>query len=155
VVFRLACDAPLAPLGLLRLPSERIAGGRAAVRCRERGIHALYFWQSVARTATGLLARLPGGAEGLGVALVPLIALPVFGERLSLDRLAGRRIIVFGIVGLSVTPSADARIVHLGSAPGTAWAVVTGLTIAAYSLVDKAGVARLHPMSYIALMGLA
>jgi drug/metabolite transporter (DMT)-like permease len=30
---------------------------------------------------------------------------------------------------------------------------VTGLTIAAYSLVDKAGVARLHPMPYIALMG--
>jgi drug/metabolite transporter (DMT)-like permease len=31
---------------------------------------------------------------------------------------------------------------------------VTGLTIASYSLVDKAGVARLHPMPYIALMGL-
>jgi drug/metabolite transporter (DMT)-like permease len=28
------------------------------------------------------------------------------------------------------------------------------LTIASYSLVDKAGVARLHPMPYIALMGL-
>ena len=32
--------------------------------------------------------------------------------------------------------------------------MVTGLTIASYSLVDKAGVARLHPMPYIALMGL-
>jgi len=37
---------------------------------------------------------------------------------------------------------------------GTAWALVTGLTIAGYSLVDKAGVSRLHPMPYIALMGL-
>ena len=40
-----------------------------------------------------------------------------------------------------------------GLGAGTVWAVVTGLTIAAYSLVDKAGVARLHPMPYIALMG--
>src|SRR4029434_2647979 len=39
---------------------------------------------------------------------------------------------------------------------GAGWvcAIVTGLTIASYSLVDKAGVARLHPMPYIALMGL-
>lgn len=28
---------------------------------------------------------------------------------------------------------------------GTGWALLTGLTIAAYSVVDKAGVARLHP----------
>jgi drug/metabolite transporter (DMT)-like permease len=30
--------------------------------------------------------------------------------------------------------------------------VLTGLTIAAYALVDKAGVARLHPVPYIGLM---
>jgi len=36
--------------------------------------------------------------------------------------------------------------------PGTGWAVLTGLTIAAYALVDKAGVARLHPVPYIGLM---
>ena len=36
---------------------------------------------------------------------------------------------------------------------GTGWALVTGLSIAAYSLVDKAGVARLHPVPYIAILG--
>ena len=38
--------------------------------------------------------------------------------------------------------------------PGTWWAVATGLTIASYSLVDKAGVARLHPLPYVTAMGL-
>jgi drug/metabolite transporter (DMT)-like permease len=32
------------------------------------------------------------------------------------------------------------------------WPIVTGLTIAGYSLVDKAGVARLNPVPYIFLM---
>src|SRR5205807_6287084 len=37
---------------------------------------------------------------------------------------------------------------------GTAWALLTGLLIATYSIVDKAGITRLHPLPYIALMGL-
>ena len=40
------------------------------------------------------------------------------------------------------------------SSAGTAWALLTGLLIASYSIVDKAGVARLHPLPYIGLMGL-
>jgi multidrug transporter EmrE-like cation transporter len=45
------------------------------------------------------------------------------------------------------------RNADLGSA-GTGWAVLTGLSVAAYSLVDKAGVARLHPVPYITALGL-
>ena len=37
--------------------------------------------------------------------------------------------------------------------PGTGWALVSGLTITAYSLNDKAGVGHVHPVPYIALMG--
>jgi drug/metabolite transporter (DMT)-like permease len=36
--------------------------------------------------------------------------------------------------------------------PGTGWALLTGVSIAAYSLVDKVGVSRLHPVPYIGLM---
>jgi len=32
------------------------------------------------------------------------------------------------------------------------WPVATGLTIATYSLVDKAGVARLDPVPYMLLL---
>jgi drug/metabolite transporter (DMT)-like permease len=93
-------------------------------------------------------------ARGLGVALVPLIALPVFGERLSWLGALGVGLVVLGIAALSVTRSAMPASAATGMGAGTVWALVTGLTIAAYSLVDKAGVARLHPMPYIALMGL-
>ena len=41
-----------------------------------------------------------------------------------------------------------------GSRAGTVWAVITGLTIAAYSVVDKGGVARLNPVPYLVLLGL-
>ena len=36
---------------------------------------------------------------------------------------------------------------------GVGWALATGVCIAAYSIIDKAGVARLHPLAYISLMG--
>jgi drug/metabolite transporter (DMT)-like permease len=39
-------------------------------------------------------------------------------------------------------------------APGTGWAIATGILIASYSLVDKAGVARISPLAYIGLMEL-
>jgi drug/metabolite transporter (DMT)-like permease len=35
---------------------------------------------------------------------------------------------------------------------GLVWPIVTGLTIATYSLVDKAGVARLDPVPYMLLL---
>ena len=62
-------------------------------------------------------------------------------------------LVVAGIVSLSLVarqpgapPEARGR--------GTAWALLTGVTIATYSLVDKGGVARLDPVPYIALMRL-
>ena len=78
----------------------------------------------------------------------------MFGERLSWLGALGVGLVVLGIAALSVAPSAVPASAATGMGAGTVWALVTGLTIAAYSLVDKAGVARLHPMPYIALMGL-
>src|SRR5262245_46983469 len=91
-------------------------------------------------------------ARGLGVALVPLVALPLFGEHLSWLGSLGVGLVVLGIAALGAMPVATTSAARASGA-GTVWALVTGLTIAAYSLVDKAGVARLHPMPYIALMG--
>src|SRR2546428_8639355 len=93
-------------------------------------------------------------ARGLGVALVPLIALPVFGERLSWLGSLGVGLVVLGIAGLSFRSSAMRSSPAQGSLAGTAWAPVNRVTLAGYSLVDKAGVARHHPMPYIALIGL-
>ena len=145
--------ALLLPLGLLRLPAEQAPASGLPFVAASVGIHALYFWALGRAYRHGDFSRVYPMARGLGVALVPLAALPLFGERLSWLGSLGVGLVVLGIVALSALPAAmPASITRAGGA-GTAWALVTGLTIAAYSLVDKAGVARLHPMPYIALMG--
>ena len=143
----------LLPLGLSRLPAEPSPSAGLPFVAASIGIHAVYFWALSRSYRYGDFSRVYPMARGLGVALVPLFALPLFGERLSWLGSLGIGLVVVGIVGLSRNPTA-ARSTRGGFGAGTLWAIVTGLTIASYSLVDKAGVARLHPMPYIALMGL-
>ena len=143
----------LLPIGLVRLSGEGAPMAGLPFVASSVGIHALYFWALGRSYRHGDFSRVYPMARGLGVALVPLIALPVFGERLSWLGSLGIGLIVLGIVTLGRNPS-QARSVGGRIGAGTAWAIVTGLTIAGYSLVDKAGVARLHPIPYIALMGL-
>ena len=144
----------LLPIGLLRLPAEPTPSAGLPFVAASIGIHAVYFWALSRSYRFGDFSRVYPMARGLGVALVPLIALPVFGERLSWLGSLGVGLVVLGIVWLSRNPSVARGSTGATIGAGTAWAVVTGLTIASYSLVDKAGVARLHPMPYIALMGL-
>jgi drug/metabolite transporter (DMT)-like permease len=144
----------LLPIGLLCLPAEPTPSAGLPFVAASIGIHAVYFWALSRSYRLGDFSRVYPMARGLGVALVPLIALPVFGERLSWLGSLGIGLVVLGIVSLSRSPSAARVSTGIGIGAGTVWAVVTGVTIAAYSLVDKAGVARLHPMPYITLMGL-
>jgi len=142
----------LTPIGLLKLRSERAPAAGLPFVAASIAIHALYFWALGRSYRFGDFSRVYPMARGLGVALVPLIALPLFGEQLAVLGWLGVGLVVLGIASLNVTSTASSSPVHTRA--GTAWALVTGLTIAGYSLVDKAGVARLHPMPYIALMGL-
>ena len=142
----------LLPLGLLRLPAEPAPASGLPFVAASVAIHALYFWALGRAYRHGDFSRVYPMARGLGVALVPLVALPLFGEHLSWLGSLGVALVVLGIVTLGAMPAATTSVARASGA-GTFWALVTGLTIAAYSLVDKAGVARLHPMPYIALMG--
>jgi len=90
------------------------------------------------------------------VALVPGLALFLFGERLSPLGATGVTLVVAGIIGLHLFPRLARGEALRPATPGRGilWGALTGLTIAAYSLVDKAGVARLHPVPYIFFLGL-
>ena len=147
--------ALLLPLGLLRLPAEPAPASGLPFVAASVAIHALYFWALGRAYRYGDFSRVYPMARGLGVALVPLVALPLFGERLSWIGSLGVGLVVLGIAALGALPARVAPSVARASGAATAWALVTGLTIAAYSLVDKAGVTRLHPMPYIALMGVS
>jgi drug/metabolite transporter (DMT)-like permease len=112
-------------------------------------IHVVYFWALGRSYGAGDYSRVYPIARGLGVALVPLLAVALFDEWPSRLGAAGIGLVVLGIAAFSLPgPRAAAP-----GGRGTGWAVLTGLTIAAYSLVDRAGVARLHPVPYITLLG--
>ena len=128
-------------------------------------LHGTYFYTLGRAYGSGDFSLVYPVARGLGVALVPLAALVVLDERLSPLGIAGVALVVTGVAGLHYRPRIRTPAVPaprpdpapLESAgrggAGTAWAIVTGLLIAAYSVLDKAGVARIHPVAYISLMG--
>lgn len=113
-------------------------------------LHALYFFTLGRAYATGDLSLVYPVARGLGVALVPVAAFLLWDERLSPLGTLGVSLVATGIFFLHWRPGAWTRAAFLAS--GTGWALTTGVLIASYSLLDKAGVARLHPLVYIWLM---
>jgi len=144
----------LVPAAVVWLRQEGFAAAAAPFVVATIVIHALYFFALGRAYRGGDFSRVYPIARGLGVALVPVMALLVFDERPSPLGALGVALVVAGIAGLHLTSGGQDVPRSTGTGAGTAWAIVTGLTIAAYSLVDKAGVARLHPLPYIALMGL-
>jgi len=140
-------------------------------------LHALYFYTLGRSYRSGEFSVVYPIARGLGVALVPVLAVFLLDERPSALGAVGIGFVVVGIVALQrlgrVVPdmggperAPQAPLSARGTpakpwrpstyadslGAGTGWAVLTGLTIAAYALVDKAGVGRLHPVPYIGLM---
>ena len=118
-------------------------------------LHAFYFYALSSSYGAGDFSRVYPIARGLGVALVPIAAYGLFGERLSPLGVLGIALVLTGIVAINLLPRVAASPVSRWRfGPGTGWALITGLTITAYSLNDKAGVGHVHPIPYIALMGL-
>jgi drug/metabolite transporter (DMT)-like permease len=112
-------------------------------------LHAVYFFALGRAYASGDLSLVYPIARGLGVTLVPFLAYAIFDERLSALGTLGVALVIAGIFSLHWRGRRRSTSLV---APGTGWAVVTGVLIACYSIVDKAGVARLHPLPYIGLM---
>lgn len=119
-------------------------------------LHAVYFYALGRSYGAGAFSLVYPIARGLGVALVPVLALAMLDERPSPLGAAGVGLVVLGILVLHAASAGWGRAAAQLRAAGPAlwWPVFTGVTIAGYSLVDKAGVARLHPVPYLALMGL-
>ena len=87
----------LLPAGLVRLPAEGTPAAGLPFVAASVAIHALYFYALGRSYRHGDFSRVYPMARGLGVALVPLVALPVFGERLSWLGALGVGFVVLGI----------------------------------------------------------
>ena len=146
----IASTVAVTPLGIWQLSQDGFASAAVPFILATIVVHALYFYALGRAYASGAYSLVYPVARGLGVALVPVLALFVFDERLSPAGTLGIALVVAGIAALHVLPGRPAGAPRLGR--GLLWPILTGFTIASYSLVDKAGVARMNPGPYIMLM---
>lgn len=118
-------------------------------------LHYLYFWLMSGAYERGELSLVYPVSRGSGPLLVPVFAAIFLGERLSVVGIAGIALIICGIYIIHL-PSLCMRsffdpFLKTGNG-ASVWALGTGGTIAAYSLVDKTGVTLVPPPVYIYLM---
>ena len=107
--------------------------------------------------AQGDLSLVYPIARGIGPMLVPVLAVLMLGERIALPAIIGIAAIVIGIYVVSWW----GRFGEIWSNPlgllknrGIRYAILTGLTITIYTLVDKRGVEYVQPFLYMYLITL-
>jgi uncharacterized membrane protein len=147
-------SAALAPVALVYAVTQGLAVSALPFVVGTAALHAVYFYALGRAYRTGQLSVVYPMARGLGVALAPVLALTAFGERLSPIGTVGVVLVALGILGLNALPKAATMAAHADRRlrAATGWAVLTGLTIASYSVLDKAGVGRVAPPFYLAMM---
>lgn len=91
-------------------------------------------------------------ARGIGPMLVPVLAVPLLGERVTLLAVGGIALIIIGIYVVSWW----GRFQQIVSEPSTllrgtgiGFAILAGMAIAGYSLMDKRGVEHVQPFLYM------
>jgi drug/metabolite transporter (DMT)-like permease len=113
-------------------------------------IHIIYMLTLAAAYRHGALSLTYPIARGTGVLLVPVLAVPLLNEQPTAAGVAGIGAILVGLLAMAVPDRVGSVVALVGNRKkGVLYAFATGLTIAAYSLVDKEGVARVHPMVYV------
>ena len=118
-------------------------------------LHVFYFILLARGYATGDLSLVYPVARGMGPMLVPVLAVILLGEIVETMAIVGIAAIVGGIYTISWWGNFHqvlrSPLLFLKSA-GMRYAVLTGLTIAVYSIVDKEGVGHIQPLLYIYFM---
>lgn len=113
-------------------------------------LQMVYVFCLAAAYANGALSLAYPVARGTGVLLVPLLAVPLLGEQPSRVAFGGVGLILLGLVTITVLAARRRAAAELATGRrGLIFALLTGLCIASYSLVDKRGVAYVQPLIYV------
>ena len=119
------------------------------------GLHIVYFVLLGRGYARGDLSLVYPVARGIGPMLVPVLAVVFLGEDIALPAVIG----IVGIVGGIYTISWWGNFHQVFRRPllflktaGMGYAVLTGLVIASYAIVDKKGVGHIQPFLYMYFM---
>ena len=115
-------------------------------------LHVLYFNLLARGYAQGDLSLVYPVARGMGPMLVPVLAGVLLNETIEPLAIGGIAAIIGGIYTISWWGNFHqvlrSPLLFLRST-GMRYAVLTGLTIAAYSIVDKEGVGHIQPLLYM------
>ena len=118
-------------------------------------LHAFYFWFLGGAYERGDLSLVYPLSRGFGPFLVPFLAVLFIREQLALSGIFGIAFVIGGIYcihlrSFSFRPFLEPLLTLGGKA--SLWSFFTGVSIAAYSIVDKIGVSLVFPPFYIYLM---
>lgn len=118
-------------------------------------LHVLYFvllGRGYARADLSLVYPI---ARGVGPMLVPILAVVLLHETMAPLAIIGVAAIVVGIYTVSWSGEFGQFLRHplnVFRNTGVRYAMLTGLTIASYAIVDKQGVSHVQPFLYMYLM---
>jgi drug/metabolite transporter (DMT)-like permease len=117
-------------------------------------VHICYFLSLGRSLARADLSVAYPIARGCGPGLVPVLAVLALGETVTVPAWAGIGIIVVGIYTMAWWGRVRSIVAGELSVTrsGIGYALVTGLCIALYTLVDKQGVSYVSPFLYLYLM---
>ena len=147
----------LAPLGAFLFWKFPFGGEGWLLVAATVALHAVYFVLLGRSYANADLSLVYPIARGTGPVLVPVLAVMILGETIALPAVLGIAAVVGGIYTVSLWGNFRALMGHplaFLRNPGTRYAVLTGLTITCYAIVDKVGVSRVQPFLYMYLMTL-
>jgi len=116
------------------------------------GLHVFYFNLLARAYDQGDLSLVYPVARGMGPMLVPILAVILLNETVGPLAIIGIAAIICGIYTISLWGNFKqllrSPLLLLRSA-GMRYALLTGLTIAVYSIVDKKGVSHVQPLLYM------
>ena len=142
----------LAPLGVALLWYNSVGLTGLWFILATIALHVLYFNLLARGYAQGDLSLVYPVARGMGPMLVPGLAVVFLNETIEPLAIGGIAAIIGGIYTISWWGNFHqvlrSPLLFLRSA-GMRYAVLTGLTIAAYSIVDKEGVGHVQPLLYM------
>ena len=149
----IAASVTMAPLGAVLFWFFPVTGPGYWFTLATIVLHVFYFIALGRGYSRGDLSLVYPIARGIGPMLVPVLAVLILGERIALPAAVGIALIVVGIYIVSwwgrfrqilAQPSSLIR-------GGVGYAVLTGLIITSYTLVDKRGVEYVQPFLYMYL----
>ncbi len=145
----------LLPLGVGLFLSHPVAGPGYWFVLVSAALQAFYFVMLGRAYSRGDLGLVYPIARGIGPMLVPVLAVVLLGEHVALPAMVGIALIVVGIYVVSWWGRLRqilARPWALLRDAGVRYAIVTGMTITVYSLVDKRAVEHVQPFLYMYLL---